>query len=81
MAVHSISGNLLDGLGVFAARGYQRLLAVDRHSPIAADVGSADQWSGAIGMEYTFDEAPLAGISRVLPDALRDALSRAGGMP
>lgn len=54
MAVHSISGNLLHGVGVFATGGYQRLLGVYRHSPIVADVGSANQWSGAIGMEYTF---------------------------
>ncbi|WP_395337261.1 MipA/OmpV family protein [Novosphingobium sp. BL-8H] len=54
MAVHSISGNLLHGVGLFVTGGYQRLLGVYAQSPIVADVGSANQWSGAIGMEYTF---------------------------
>lgn len=54
MAVHSISGNLLHGVGVFVTGGYQRLLGAYRRSPIVADVGSANQWSGAVGVEYTF---------------------------
>ena len=54
MAVHSLTGNLLHGLGVFATGGYQRLLGAYRRSPVVADVGSANQWSGALGLEYSF---------------------------
>lgn len=53
-AVHSLTGNLTHGLGIFATGGYQRLLGSYSRSPIVADVGSANQWSGAIGIEYTF---------------------------
>lgn len=53
-AVHSLSGNLTHGFGIFATGGYQRLLGAYRRSPVVAGVGSANQWSGAIGIEYTF---------------------------
>lgn len=54
MAVHSLTGNLLHGLGVFATGGYQRLLGAYRRSPVVADVGNANQWSGALGVEFSF---------------------------
>lgn len=54
MAVHSLTGNLTHGLGVFATGGYQRLLGDYRRSPIVTQIGTANQWSGAIGLEYTF---------------------------
>jgi outer membrane scaffolding protein for murein synthesis (MipA/OmpV family) len=54
MAVHSISGNLLHGVGVFVTGGYQRLLGAYARSPLVADVGNRNQWSGAVGLEYTF---------------------------
>lgn len=54
MAVHSLSGNLLHGVGLFVTGGYQRLLGAYARSPIVADVGSRNQWSGALGLEYTF---------------------------
>ncbi|WP_159981281.1 MULTISPECIES: MipA/OmpV family protein [unclassified Novosphingobium] len=54
MVLHSLTGNLTHGLGIFATGGYQRLLGAYRRSPIVADVGSANQWSGAVGIAYTF---------------------------
>ena len=54
MAVHSLTGNLTHGLGVFATGGYQHILGAYRRSPIVDQVGSPNQWSGALGLEYTF---------------------------
>lgn len=54
MVVHSLTGNLTHGLGVFATGGYQRILGAYRRSPIVDQVGSPNQWSGAVGLEYTF---------------------------
>lgn len=54
LAMHTISGNLLHGWGVFATGGYQRLLGAYARSPIVAEAGSPNQWSGAVGVEYTF---------------------------
>lgn len=52
--VHTITGNLTHGFGVFATGGYQHILGAYRRSPIVDQVGSPNQWSGAIGLEYTF---------------------------
>ena len=54
MAAHSLTGNLTHGFGVFATGGCQRILGAYRRSPIVDRVGSPNQWSGAVGLEYTF---------------------------
>ena len=54
LAVHSLTGNLTHGLGIFVNAGYQRLLGAYAGSPIVATVGSRNQWSEAVGLEYTF---------------------------
>jgi outer membrane protein len=54
MAVHSLTGNLTHGFGLFATGGYQHILGAYRRSPIVDVAGSPDQWSGAVGLEYTF---------------------------
>ncbi|WP_165324625.1 MipA/OmpV family protein [Rhizorhabdus phycosphaerae] len=53
-AVHSLTGMLTHGWGLFATAGYQRILGAYRRSPLVEDVGDANQWSGAIGIEYSF---------------------------
>lgn len=52
--VQSLSGDLRHGLGVGAGVVYGRMLGKYKDSPIVADVGSADQWVGAVGLTYTF---------------------------
>ena len=52
--VQSLSGDLRHGFGVGAGVLYGRLLGKYKDSPIVADVGSADQWMGAVGLTYTF---------------------------
>lgn len=54
MVVHSLTGTLTHGLGLFATGGYQHILGAYRRSPIVDQVGSPNQWSGAIGLEYSF---------------------------
>lgn len=53
-AVHSLTGTLTHGLGLFVTAGYQRLLGAYRRAPIVADVGNPNQFSAAIGVEFTF---------------------------
>ena len=52
--LQSLSGDLRHGFGVGAGVLYGRLLGKYKDSPIVADVGSADQWLGAVGLTYTF---------------------------
>ncbi len=52
--VQSLSGDLRHGFGVGAGVVYGRMLGKYKDSPIVADVGSADQWVGAVGLTYTF---------------------------
>ncbi|SFN99174.1 MipA/OmpV family protein [Sphingomonas sp. OK281] len=52
--VQSLSGDLRHGFGVGAGVVYGRMLGKYKNSPIVADVGSADQWVGAVGLTYTF---------------------------
>lgn len=54
LAAHSLTGNLTHGLLIFATGGYGRLLGPYRRSPIVAVAGSPNQWSGAIGLAFTF---------------------------
>lgn len=51
---HSLTGNLLHGFALFASGGYARMLGPYRRSPIVSVAGSPDQWTGAIGLAYTF---------------------------
>lgn len=53
-AIQSLTGDLRRGLGVGAGVLYGRLLGRYKDSPLVQDVGSADQWAGAIGLTYTF---------------------------
>lgn len=50
-AVQSLSGDLRRGFGIGAGVLYGRLLGRYKRSPIVRD---ADQWSGAVGLTYTF---------------------------
>jgi outer membrane scaffolding protein for murein synthesis (MipA/OmpV family) len=53
-AVQSLSGDLRRGLGIGAGVLYSRLLGKYKDSPLVRDVGAATQWSGAVGLSYTF---------------------------
>lgn len=53
-AVHSVTGMLTHGVGLFATVGYQHILGAYRRSPLVEDIGDASQWSGAVGVEYSF---------------------------
>ncbi|MDI1297349.1 MAG: MipA/OmpV family protein [bacterium] len=50
----SLSGDLRKGWAIFAVGGYSRMLGRYADSPIVADVGSKNQWVGALGVGYTF---------------------------
>ena len=50
----SITGNLLHGVSIFGFGQYSRLVGDFKGSPIVEDRGSADQWSGAMGLAYTW---------------------------
>ena len=50
----SITGNLLHGLSVFGLGQYSRLVGDFRRSPIVSQRGSANQWTGAVGLAYTW---------------------------
>jgi outer membrane scaffolding protein for murein synthesis (MipA/OmpV family) len=54
LAAHSLTGNLTHGLKIFANGGYQRILGAYARSPIVDGIGDRNQWSGAIGLGYTF---------------------------
>jgi outer membrane scaffolding protein for murein synthesis (MipA/OmpV family) len=54
LAARSLTGDLTHGFALFATGGYQRILGRYARSPVVADVGSPDQWSGAVGVAYTF---------------------------
>jgi outer membrane scaffolding protein for murein synthesis (MipA/OmpV family) len=51
---HAVTGDLLNGLSVFAVGNYSRLQGDFARSPIVSDAGSANQWFGAIGLAYSF---------------------------
>ena len=50
----SITGDLLHGFSVFGAGQYSRLVGDFADSPIVDDRGSASQWTGALGVAYTW---------------------------
>lgn len=53
-ATHSLTGDLLHGLGVGAGVRYSRLLNDAKDSPVTRLAGDRDQWYGAVGLTYTF---------------------------
>ena len=54
LLAHSVTGNLLHGMSVYGAVGYQRLLGRYARSPIVGIAGDPNQWSGSIGLAYSF---------------------------
>lgn len=50
----SISGDLLRGWKLVGGVTYRRMLGDAAQSPLVSDVGSANQWLGALGVAYTF---------------------------
>jgi MipA family protein len=50
----SITGDLLGGISVFGLGQYSRLVGDFKRSPIVSVRGSASQWTGAIGLAYTW---------------------------
>lgn len=54
IAAHSLTGTLEHGLGVFVGGNYARILGRYAQSPIVSVAGDRNQFTGAIGLEYTF---------------------------
>jgi MipA family protein len=54
LASQSITGNLLHGLSIFGLGQYSRLVGDFKRSPIVSQRGSASQWTGALGLAYTW---------------------------
>lgn len=55
LATHMLTGDLTtSGLGVFAVGSYSRLFGDFKNSPLVRDVGDADQYFAAVGLNYTF---------------------------
>jgi outer membrane scaffolding protein for murein synthesis (MipA/OmpV family) len=50
----SLTGDLLHGLSIFGLGQYSRLVGDFKRSPIVSQRGSASQWTGAIGLAYTW---------------------------
>ncbi len=50
----SLSGDIRTGWAIFGVAGYTRLLGKYADSPIVSDVGSRNQFVGAVGVGYTF---------------------------
>jgi outer membrane protein len=50
----SITGDLTHGLSVLGAVSYRRLLNDAALSPVTSVAGSRDQWTGVLGLAYTF---------------------------
>lgn len=51
---YSLTGDLLHGLGLFAVGSYSKLQGDFARSPLTSQVGTPDQWYGAVGVGYTF---------------------------
>ena len=51
---HSLTGDLLHGLGIYAMGSYTRMQDDYALSPVTRIAGSPNQWFGAIGLGYTF---------------------------
>ncbi len=50
----SITGDLLHGISIFGLGQYSRLVGDFKRSPIVSQRGSASQWTGALGLAYTW---------------------------
>jgi len=50
----ALSGDLLHGWKLVGGATYSRLIGDAAASPVVRDVGSANQWLGAVGIAYTF---------------------------
>ncbi|MBO9714062.1 MipA/OmpV family protein [Sphingomonas sp.] len=53
-ALVSLTGDLTHGLGVLGTVSYRRMLDDFAASPVTSIAGSRSQWSGMIGLAYTF---------------------------
>lgn len=54
LAMHSLEGDIRQGLNIFATGSYTRLLRDFSFSPVTRIAGSPNQWVGAVGLGYTF---------------------------
>lgn len=54
LAGHSLTGDLLHGLGIYLSGSYTRMESDFAASPVTSIAGSANQWMGAVGLGYTF---------------------------
>jgi len=54
IGAYSLTGNLLHGLKLVGTGSYGRVVNSIGRSPLVKDVGSQDQWLGAVGLAYTF---------------------------
>jgi outer membrane scaffolding protein for murein synthesis (MipA/OmpV family) len=50
----SLSGDLLHGVSIFGLGQYSRLVGDFKRSPIVSQRGSASQWTGAVGLAYSW---------------------------
>jgi outer membrane scaffolding protein for murein synthesis (MipA/OmpV family) len=50
----SITGDLLHGFSIFGLGQYSHLVGDFKRSPIVSQRGSASQWTGALGLAYTW---------------------------
>jgi outer membrane scaffolding protein for murein synthesis (MipA/OmpV family) len=55
LAAYDLSGNALDGgFAVIAIGAYSRMINEAKATPYTSLRGDADQWTGALGLAYTF---------------------------
>jgi outer membrane scaffolding protein for murein synthesis (MipA/OmpV family) len=54
LAGHSLTGDLLHGLGIYVNGSYTRLQNDFAASPVTSIAGSPGQWFGAVGLGYSF---------------------------
>lgn len=54
LGMHSLTGDLRHGLAAVAVGRYGRLFGDFRRSPLVSVAGSPNQWSGGLGLAYSF---------------------------
>ena len=54
LANYSLTGDLTGGLSLVVAGNYRRIIGDFADSPLVAVAGDRDQWTGAVGLAYTF---------------------------
>lgn len=54
LGIVSLTGDLTHGLGLIAAGSYRKMLNDAADSPIVSIAGSRSQWTGMLGLAYTF---------------------------